>query len=109
MVIPIPVKKDNYYKGALTILNFSLGLTELEIDIVATLLHNRIYVIDSDARDTIRKVLNKDKFNTNNYIAKLKSKKILGSKPNDKNLYLDPGIIEATKDNKIIFDFIIYE
>jgi len=109
MIIPIPVKKNSYYKGALSILNFSLGLTELEIDIVATLLHNKIYIIDSNARDLLRKVLNKDKYNTNNYIAKLKSKKILGTKPNDKNLYLDPGIIEATKDSKITFDFIVYE
>lgn len=109
MVTPIPIKKDQFHKGILTILNFSLGLTELEIDIVATLLKNNITIIDSDARDLIRKVLNKDKFNTNNYILKLKKKRILGSKPNDKNLYLDPGLIEAVRDNKITFDFIIYE
>lgn len=109
MVQPIPIKKEHYHKGVLNILNFSLGLTDLEIDIVATLLKHGITVIDSDARDLIRKALNKDKFNTNNYILKLKKKGIIGMRPNDKNLYLNTGLIEAVKDNRITFDFLIYE
>ena len=101
----IPVKNKNYHKAVLMILNFNLNLSNLEIDILATLLNYNISIVDINARDIIRKEINKDKFNTNNYINRLKNKGILVVKPADKNLYINPTILDIVKNKRISFQF----
>lgn len=101
----IPIAKEGYHKAILMVLNFNLNLSKMEMDIVATLLDNKISIVDGESRDIIRKVLDKDKFTTNNYISRLKDKGILVVKPADKNLYLNPSIIEIVKDKKVSFEF----
>ena len=103
----IPVTKDSYYKAMLLIMNFSLKLRKFEIDILSVLLSNGIEQVNTDARDLIRKVLNKDKFNTNNYINRLKSKGILLPTSEERVFQINPSILEIVKDKKVSFEFII--
>lgn len=105
MEYKIPVNKDNVYKAVLTVVNFNLGLSDMEIDILATLLKYRLYLIDTTARDVIRKVLNKSKFSTNNYIKRLKEKNIIVQEEETKKLYLNPGLREIINSNEITFKF----
>lgn len=101
----IPVTAKNYHKAILMILNFNLNLSKFELDILATLLNYNISVVDVEARDIIRKELNKDKFNTNNYINRLKAKGVFITKPADKKLYVNPALLEIVKDKKVSFEF----
>lgn len=107
MEYKIPVNIKNYHKAILMILNFNLNLSKMELDIVACILNHNMESVDLYSRETIRKELNKDKFIINNYIARLKTKKILIVKPADKKLYVNPNIIEIAKDRKLTFEFII--
>ena len=109
MNYPININKESYHKAMLMILNFKLNLSNMEIDMLSTLLKNGITIIDTDARDLIRKVLNKDKFITNNYIKRLRNKHVLLSKDNDKKLYINPSILEIVKDREVSFKFEIHE
>lgn len=77
----------------------------MEMDILACILNHNMEIIDVYSREIIRKELDKDKFNTNNYIVRLRNKKILITKPADKKLYVNPDIIEAVKDKKFSIEF----
>lgn len=105
MEYEIPVTKDNLTEVILTILNFNLGMSKLEIKIIATLLDNGYIKVNIDARDIIRKVLDLDKFSTNNYIKRLRTKGILLEKPNDKQFYINPGILQAVESKDLSFKF----
>lgn len=107
----IPVTKDSIYKAILMLSNvpFNLNLSKLEIDIVSTWLQYKVYVIDIGARDLIRKVLDKDKFNTNNYIRRLKSKGIIVQADDSKKLYLNPKLAQIVNTDTITFKFDIVE
>ncbi len=105
MTLSIPVKTNLYYKAILLILNFKLNLSPMEIDIVACILNHDIKIVDIYTREIIRKELDKDKFNTNNYISRLRDKGILITKPLDKKLYVAPEIYELVKDRKLNFEF----
>ena len=103
------IYKNNRYKQMLNILNFGLKLSDLEIDIISTLLNKGISVINTESREMLRLSLNKDKFITNNYIVRLKDKGILIPNKNTKDLILDPGLLKTVKDNKVSFELIIGE
>lgn len=107
MEYKIPVNKDNIYKAILILINrpFELNLSDLELDILATWLKHKIYVIDTDARDLIRKVLDKGKFNTNNYIKRLKAKNIIILAEDSKKLYLNPKLASMVNSDTITFKF----
>lgn len=102
------VSSKDYYKSILTILNFNLRLSNLELDIVSTLLLDGIEEINTSTRDTIRKRLNKGKYNTNNYIIRLKNKGIFLEKT-DGTIYLNPTIRDIVKDTKVSFNFEIHD
>lgn len=107
MEYKIPVKENNRYKQMLNILNFSLKLSDLEIDIISTLLNKGISVINTESREVVRLALNKDKFITNNYIVRLKDKGVLIPIKDSKDLALDPGLLKTVKDSKVSFELII--
>ena len=77
MEYKIPVNSQNYFKAMLTVLNFNLNLSELEMDILCAMMNNGLIEVNIDTREIIRKVLNKDKFMTNNYIKRLRNKNVL--------------------------------
>ena len=105
MEFKIPVTQESLCKAVLTILNFKLGLSEKEVEVLAVMLNNKITVVDSSARLLIRKVLDRDKFSTNNYIKRLKDKKILIQ--NGKTLSINPSIIALTSETTLTFNFIL--
>ena len=105
----IPINNKDYHKAILTVLNFNLHLSKQELDIVSTLLNHNVLIVDRQVRDTLRKDLDISKFNTNNYISTLRKKGILVTKPADKKLYLNSGIIDIVKDKKVSFEFILHD
>jgi len=107
MEYKIPIAGKDYHKAILMILNFNLNLTPMELDIVATVLDHNLKLIDTRAREIIRLKLDKDKFNTNNYIKRLVDKHIFTINPGDKNLYLNESIIDIASNKKISFEFLI--
>lgn len=110
MEYKIPVTDETYYRVILGILNFSLKLSDFEIEIVSTMLANNWLEINQDTKEGLRKALDKDKFITNNYIKRLKDKNILipkdDSKESTRGLYdLNPDIINIVKEPRILFEF----
>ncbi len=106
MEFKIPVTKDNIYRGVLTVLNFQLKLSELELDMLSVMLKNGVTTVDINTRELIRKVMNRDKFSTNNYIKRLKDKKVILQEDTNKRLYVNPSIISLVKNEIITFKFI---
>lgn len=107
MEYKIPINKENYCKAMLMILNFQFNLSKFEIDIMAVLLSNGITHVNTDARDLLRKVMDKGKFNINNYINKLRNKGILLPTSIDRTLLINPTIIDIIKDKEVSFKFTI--
>lgn len=105
MDIEIPVEPKAYHKAILMIINtpLNLNLSKFEIDILACILNHNMETINADSRKTIANELNKDNFNINNYIVRLRDKGILITKPADKNLYVNPKVIDLVRDNNIGF------
>ncbi len=102
----IPVNKKDYYKAILMVLNFNLNLSSLELDILCTMLNNNMLEVNIDSREHIRKVLNKDKFMTNNYIKRLRNKGMLLDHPElNRVYYINPIILNIIKDRKVSFEF----
>lgn len=90
MEYKIPVNKFNIYKSILTLINFKLGLSDMEIDMIATIFKYNFNKIDGEARDILRKALDKDQYSINNYIKRLKVKGVFIE--NDKKVYLNPNL-----------------
>lgn len=107
MEYKLPIKSEGYHKAMLMLLNIPLNLklSNMEIDILSVVLNHNMTTIDAKSRRTIMDELDKDKFNINNYIARLRDKGALITKAADKNLYVNPSIIEIVKDKKVTFDF----
>lgn len=101
MELTIPV--NNLTKTKLKILNcFINNLTDIELDIVSTMIDKGIVTLDKSNRNTLRTSLNMNKYLFNNYIKYLKDKKVLFT--NESILTLNPSILNITKDNKITIE-----
>lgn len=107
----IPVKQQDLIKAILMILNtpYNFNLSNMEIDIVSCMLNHNMQIIDLANREIIRMELDKDKFNLNNYIVRLRDKGMVIVKPADKNLYVNPNLYDLIKDNKISFELQVVE
>lgn len=104
----LPVNNFNIYKTIVTILNFKFGLSDLEVDVISTILKYKFEKIDAEARDILRKALDKDQYNINNYIKKLKNKGLLIEK--EKKVYVNPNLKDYIDDiveqKEISFKFV---
>lgn len=98
MELEIPVNNSNYNKAMLMLINipFNLNLSKMEIDMVACMLDNKTEIITNQFRRILRDELIKDNYTINNYIARLRDKGILITKPADKNLYVNPRIVSLS-------------
>ena len=103
MILNKKVTKEELIRWILTIMNFELKLSELEVNMLVVLLHAKITTLDSDARNIIRSILNKDKFAVNNYIKRLKDKRILLQE--DKTLVINPNIVKLVENKELNFKF----
>ncbi len=100
----LPSKDKN--KIFIKMINPIIGnLTSKEIDILIVIADKQISKLDKDTRTDVRMHLNMDKFNFNNYIKKLKEKKILI--PVDRiTLNVNPKLLHILKHDSLNLTFV---
>jgi hypothetical protein len=100
----LPSKDKN--KIFIKMINPIIGnLTSKEIDILIVIADKQISKLDKDTRTDVRMYLNMDKFNFNNYIKKLKEKKILI--PVDRiTLNVNPKLLHILKHDSLNLTFV---
>ena len=103
MEYTIPVVKSRYYKASLRVINSWLNLTDFELEIIATMLTHNITVLNKITRLQVRLLLDKKEETFNNYLLRLKQKKLLVVK--EDGLEIHSKIIEAVKEPKITINF----
>ncbi len=109
MELEVPVKKENNKKAKLKLLNcFLNNLTDVELDIVSTMLNKGYTILDSDNRAEVRSTLNMTKYNFNNYTKRLVDKGIFILNP-EKVIILHPRLKILTNDDTITIRFAIHE
>lgn len=100
----LPIANKN--KLIIEMINPIIGnLTSKEVEILVVIANKQIFILDKNTRTDIRMTLNMDKFNFNNYIKKLKEKKIL-QQVDKLNLKVNPNLIHILKHNSININFI---
>jgi len=97
--LKLPIANKN--KLMIEMINPIIGnLTSKEIEILVVIANKQISVIDKNTRTDIRMALDMDKFNFNNYIKKLKEKKVL--KQVDKlTLNVNPKLLHILKHDSL--------
>lgn len=81
------------------------NLTDKEIEILVVIVDKQITILDKDTRTDVRMSLNMDKFNFNNYIKKLVTKKVFQQV--DKNtLKVNPNILHILKHDSVNLNFV---
>lgn len=106
MEFKLNLPATNKNKLVIEMINPIIGnLTSKEVAILVTIADKHISVLDKDSRTDIRMSLDMDKFNFNNYIKKLRSKKILQQV--DKNtLKVNPNLLHILKHDSLNINFI---
>lgn len=102
--LKLPIAQKTKY--LIQMLNPIMGhLTEKEIEILVVIVDKQITILDKDSRTDIRMALDMDKFNFNNYIKKLSTKKVL--QPVDKStLQVNPNILKILKHDSVNLSFV---
>ena len=102
--LKLPIAQKTKY--LIQMLNPIMGnLTDKEIEILVTIVEKNISILNKDTRTDIRMSLNMDKFNFNNDIKKLSSKKVF--QPVDKNtLQVNPNILKILKHDSVNLSFV---
>ena len=107
MIFQRKLDKKEYYKELLSLLTF-FKFSEFELDILTTMLCNNMTEVNIDTREYIRKILNKDKYITNNYVKRLRLKGVLLDRTDlNRVYYINPTIMEIIKEGKLTFEFSI--
>jgi hypothetical protein len=102
--LKLPVSKKTEY--IIRMLNPVMGnLTEKEIDILVVIADKQISIINKDTRTDVRMALNMDKFNFNNYIKKLVTKKVL-QQVDRFTLKVNPNILHILKHDSVNLSFV---
>jgi len=103
-ILKLPVSKKTEY--IIRMLNPVMGnLTEKEIDILVVIADKQISIINKDTRTDVRMALNMDKFNFNNYIKKLVTKKVL-QQVDRLTLKVNSNILHILKHDSINISFV---
>ena len=97
--LKLPISKKTEY--IIRMLNPVMGnLTDKEIEILVVIADKQITIIDKNTRTDVRMFLDMDKFNFNNYIKKLVTKKVFQQV--DKNtLKVNPNILHILKHDSV--------
>jgi hypothetical protein len=102
--LKLPISKKTEY--IIRMLNPVMGnLTDKEISILVVIADKQITIIDKDTRTDVRMALDMDKFNFNNYIKKLKEKKIL-QQVDKLTLKVNPWILHILKHDSVNLSFV---
>ena len=99
----VPIAEGDYPLALIKGLNCFLDLTDFELAIVSNMLKYNMETLSCENRKKIREVTGKGEHTTNNYIKKLKDKKILIQE--DGKLSLAKGILIPFKDREITIKF----
>mgnify|MGYP003326694257 CR=1 FL=1 len=95
--IKVPIKRKYHCKAILNILNFGFRMTDVELDVLNTMITNDIKILTKETRAQLLLLLNKEKYTVNNHIMKLKSKGVLINNWHNR-LEIAPNIILAVED-----------
>lgn len=102
--LKLPISKKTEY--IIRMLNPVMGnLTDKEIEILVVIVDKQITIIDKNTRTDVRMFLDMDKFNFNNYIKKLVTKKVFQQV--DKNtLKVNSNILHILKHDSVNLSFV---
>ncbi len=103
----LQVTKNTHNKVILSILNFNFKLSDLETDMVASMLKYNITVINKESRLKIGRDVSSERSLINNYILRLKDKGILVTKAQDKKLYVNPSLLALRNSPNLSFKFTV--
>lgn len=102
--LKLPIAQKTKY--LIQMLNPIMGnLTDKEIEILIVIIDKQITVLNKDTRTDIRMSLDMDKFNFNNYIKKLVTKKVL-QQVDRLTLKVNPTILHILKHDSVNLSFI---
>lgn len=102
--LKLPIEEKTKY--LIQMLNPVMGnLTDKEIDILVVIADKQITIINKDTRTDVRMHLNMDKFNFNNYIKKLVTKKVL-QQVDRLTLKVNPNILHILKHDSVNLSFV---
>ena len=97
--LKLPIAQKTKY--LIQMLNPVMGnLTDKEIDILVVIADKNISIINKDTRTDVRMFLDMDKFNFNNYIKKLVTKKVL-QQVDRFTLKVNPRILHILKHDSV--------
>jgi len=99
----ISISKDKYYKAMLNVMSGLVNLTSFEIEVIATMFNHNIKALDKITRLELRLLLDTSEYNFNNYIKKLKQKKVLIE--TDKGLEVNQNLTSAIEDQELTIKF----
>lgn len=100
----IPISKGDYPLALIKGINCFLDLTDFELAIVSNMLKYDMKELTAENRKKLREVLNKGEHTTNNYIKKLKDRKVLVTNAGGR-LQLGEGITAPFRDKEIVLKF----
>lgn len=101
--LKLPISKKTEY--LIKMLNPIMGnLTDKEIEILVVIVDKQITIIDKNTRTDVRMFLDMDKFNFNNYIKKLVTKKVL-QQVDRLTLKVNPNILHILKHDSVNLSF----
>ena len=102
--LKLPISKKTEY--IIRMLNPVMGnLTDKEIEILVVIADKQITIIDKNTRTDVRMFLDMDKFNFNNYIKKLVTKKVL-QQVDRLTLKVNPNILHILKHDSVNLSFV---
>lgn len=102
--LKLPISQKTKY--LIQMLNPIMGhLTDKEIEILVVIVDKQITIIDKNTRTDVRMFLDMDKFNFNNYIKKLVTKKVL-QQVDRLTLKVNPNILHILKHDSVNLSFI---
>jgi len=103
MEYKINIDQDKYYKAALKVVNCFLELTDYELELIAQMLNYKIKTLTLETRKQLIDILSTSTHTFNNYIKKLKDKKVLID--TNYGLAIHPSITNSLEDREIKIKF----
>ena len=100
MVKEVTLGTDQYFKGALKIINCFLGLTKPELDMISYMWSNNIVRLTRGNRDFIKENYGRDKFSINNCFSTLRKKGVLVDI--NKILSINPSVVKVFEDKELV-------
>ncbi len=99
----IPINTKDYHLAMLKTMNCFLKLSKFQMEIICIILEDENKILTTDLRKLIRDITGKGIATTNNYIKKLKDKKVLLE--TEEGMVLNSTILNVMEDKEVIIRF----